>query len=210
LPPPDPGREPDPAIESALASTRRVGGAMLAAIGLRVGLSWVVRAINLAYLASDRMRGSSVADTERTLVAMSGAVGFAGIVLFLVWIYQAARNVRALGLDGLTLHPWMCVASFFIPIASIYLPYKAVAEIATASDANGRGRVPMFVPIWWLLFLAQGILAIAGSFLLGAGADIQDRVVVNVAAGALETGSLVALALTVRFIARAQEHWARH
>jgi hypothetical protein len=195
-------------LARSLASTGRLGVAMLATIGLRVGLGWVVRAIDLAYLASERVRGSWVVDTERALTSLSGLVGLLGIVLFLVWIYQAARNVRALGFEG-TMSPGMCVALFFIPVASLYLPYKAMFEITAASNPEGEGRAPMFVLVWWLLFLAQNALALTRTFLFGLSADIETRVAVDVAASALGTGAVVALFLTVRFITRGQEHWAR-
>jgi hypothetical protein len=198
----------DPALARSLASTRRVGVAMRATIGLRVGLGWAVRAIDLAYMASARVRGSWITDTERSLASLSGLVGLLGIVLFLVWIYQAARNVRALGFEG-TMSPGMCVASFFIPVASLYLPYKAMFEISAASNPEGEGRAPIFVLMWWLLFLAQNVLTLTRSFLFGLHADMETRVALDVAASALGTGAVVALFLTVRFIGRGQEHWAR-
>jgi Domain of unknown function (DUF4328) len=181
---------------------------MLATIGLRVGLDWIVRAIDVAYLASARVRESSVVDTQRIFGSLGALVGLVGIVLFLVWIYQAARNVRALGFEG-TMSPGMCVASFFIPVASLYLPYKAMFEIAATSDPEAEGRAPMFVIVWWLLFLAQNVLRLTRGFLFGVHADIETRVALDLAGSALGTGALVALFLTVRFIARGQEHWAR-
>jgi hypothetical protein len=206
--PPEESGARDPALARSIASTVRLGIAMVATIGVRVGLDWIVRVIDVAYLASVRVRGPSVADTQRIFSTLGTPVGLLGIVLFLVWIYQAARNVRALGFEE-TMSPGMCVASFFIPIASLYLPYKAMFEITAASDPDGEGRAPMFVIVWWLLFLAQNVLRFARGFLYDVHADIETRVALDLAGSALGTGALVALFLTVRFIGRGQEHWAR-
>jgi Domain of unknown function (DUF4328) len=186
-----------------------LGMIMLGTIGLDVALRWTVPAVDLLYLEDVAGAPEWGPAVERIAIAVENVVRWAAIVLFLVWIYRAARNVRALGRKGMTITPGWCVGWFFVPIAMLFMPYRAMREIAVTSDAEGKGQTPAFVLGWWLLFLGDRILSMVRGVVLDH-ADLATHIAFEVANDIVATAALVALFLTVRFISRGQEHWTRH
>jgi len=87
-------------------------------------------------------------------------------VLFLVWIYLANKNVRALGARGMEHTPGWCVGWFFVPIANLYMPYQAIREVYQASDPEAdalswpSSRVSSEIGQWWSLVILCGVLGI--------------------------------------------------
>jgi Domain of unknown function (DUF4328) len=104
-----------------------------------------------------------------TMVAVIGLLGLVAMgvslgttIVFLLWTYQAAKNVRAFGQRGLEFTPGWAVGWWFVPIASFWLPYKALREIWRASDPDAVGaggtawvtrQVPTLFPLWWTTYL---------------------------------------------------------
>jgi hypothetical protein len=90
-------------------------------------------------------------------------------LLFVVlWIHQAAWNLRTLKASGLIYAPSLAALSFFIPIVNLFQPFSAIQEIWRASDPR-VARAPrswqqapysMTARIWWLAFLAAGALSL--------------------------------------------------
>ncbi len=80
-------------------------------------------------------------------------------VLFLVWIYGANRNARALGSRRMTFTPGWCVGWFFIPVGNTYKPLQAVIEIYKASDPDSnatnwkQSSDSALLPLWWLCLI---------------------------------------------------------
>lgn len=103
-------------------------------------------------------------------------------VFFLLWIHQAAKNVRAFGHEGLSFTPGWCVGWWFIPIASIWMPYLAVKEVWRASDPNAMraesptawttSPVPSTMPVWWATYVIAGFLGLGGG-VMNAFASVQ-------------------------------------
>lgn len=78
--------------------------------------------------------------------------------IFLYWLYQANQNVRYIGINDLEFTPGWAVGSFFIPILSLYWPYKVIKEMwkGTFSDSPNTWKqqtTPAMIGIWWLCFL---------------------------------------------------------
>jgi hypothetical protein len=186
-----------------------LGTVVLGAIGLDVALRWTIPAVDLLYLEDIAGAREWVPGVERVAIGVENVVRWAAIVLFLVWIYRAARNVRALGREGMTITPGWCVGWFFVPVAMLFMPYRAMGEIAATSDAQERGQVPTFVLGWWLLFVGDRILSVLRGIALGH-ADLATHITFAVANDLVATAALVALVMTVRFISRGQEYWSRH
>lgn len=88
----------------------------------------------------------------------------ATVITFLMWLYRAHQNLGAFGVAPHQLHyssGW-AVGSFFIPFASLVIPYRAIKELwrksmpdasAMFSDLNA----PAFFPLWWGLWIASNI-----------------------------------------------------
>ncbi len=80
-------------------------------------------------------------------------------VIFCFWMYRANKNTRMLGIVNLKFSPSLAVGSFFIPILSLYWPYKAIKEIwkgsfsETVSWQDGSSS-PLII-LWWLCFLVS-------------------------------------------------------
>ena len=61
--------------------------------------------------------------------------------------------------------PAWAVAWFFIPVANLFMPYRAMREIYRASEPTRFGRdwgdaeVPPMLPLWWGTWVALGVLA---------------------------------------------------
>jgi hypothetical protein len=106
-------------------------------------------------------------------------------VLFLMWMYQATKNVHAFGRIGLRFTPGWSVGWWFIPFASMVMPYQALKEIFRASapaadgatDANltwSAGSVPITFPLWWGTYLTNGFVGLA-AVVVAVGAALKQE-----------------------------------
>jgi hypothetical protein len=84
-------------------------------------------------------------------------------VCFLIWLYRANANVRALGADDMMGSPGLGVAWFFIPLANLFMPYMTVRDVWRASarprDWQGESAAATIL-LWWIAWLAAGIMGI--------------------------------------------------
>lgn len=91
-------------------------------------------------------------------------------VSFLGFKIRAARNLRALNVPGLQYDPWWAVASYFIPVVNLVVPYRAMREILVASTPGPSLESPPDTPAltaWWSLWLtsaAVGFLLLRSLF----------------------------------------------
>lgn len=100
---------------------------------------------------------------------LSSGIGIGIIIIFLLWIHQAAKNVRAFGQQMLEITPGWAVGWWFIPFANMWMPFKAVREIWRASDPDAVTRTgegtswtsrpssPLLV-LWWIAYQLNGII----------------------------------------------------
>lgn len=88
-------------------------------------------------------------------------------VLFLRWTALATRNAHALSGGTTRYRPAWAVGSYFVPIANLWVPYRAMRETFRVSNP-GRGDYGRPAPqtrlvgAWWSLWLLVGVL---GQFL---------------------------------------------
>ncbi len=78
-------------------------------------------------------------------------------IIFLMWIYRANVNARALGARDMTFKPGWSVGWFFVPILSLYKPFYAVQEIWKASIPGSQAwqsrRAGGVVGAWWTFWI---------------------------------------------------------
>jgi hypothetical protein len=79
-------------------------------------------------------------------------------IFFLRWTYLANRNAHSLTVASMKYTPGWAVGWHFIPIASLWKPYRAMQEMFRASDpARSNGEVPKQAPrivsVWWLAWI---------------------------------------------------------
>jgi len=113
---------------------------------------------------------------------------------FGMWIYRAAKNVRALGATDLRSSPGWAVGSYFVPFVNLFVPFTAMREIWRASVDPGNWTAAPSTPLlgwWWFLWLAAAISGQAAQIMVGRASSIEMA----------ETGSLVALAQSLFHLA---------
>src|SRR5579863_1150161 len=98
-------------------------------------------------------------------LAVNGAIPLILAIVVFFWIYRAAVNARRLGAANLRHSPGWAVGWFFVPIANLGMPYRAMGEIWRASADPARWqeqRVPSLLRWWWFLGLFASIAALWG------------------------------------------------
>jgi hypothetical protein len=83
---------------------------------------------------------------------LSGAVGMAVAVLFLLWFSRSAHNALALRLPARR-EPAAGVAGFIIPIINLWWPYQSMSDLLPPGDA----RRPLVLR-WFLLWMVGGLI----------------------------------------------------
>lgn len=82
-------------------------------------------------------------------------------IMFLIWEYRACFNNWSFGYAGLTYTPGWSVGWWFIPFASLILPYRAMGEIwyASLKIENWKGKpAPEFITAIWVYLIIGGVL----------------------------------------------------
>jgi hypothetical protein len=181
------------AVDNASRRARQVVGAVLVS-GV---LSALRRTDALAFVIRDGEGRGAVGAPVRIAVALPHAAQLAAAVLFLLWLYRAVSNTRALGV-ALEWGPGQSVLAFLIPIVSLVLPYYVMKALYRASDPTKLADAPRFrerddfgyrdgareplppatwtfpAPIlaWWVLFDAVGLSGVfIPSFIRGHAID---------------------------------------
>lgn len=104
--------------------------------------AWVVLAASLVAgvaLAVWLVAYSQFAESPM-MIAVSGIAGMIGylaflpsVVLVMVWFYMAHANLHRAGIGGLNYTPGWATFSFFVPVANLFVPYRAMRELANRS-----------------------------------------------------------------------------
>lgn len=87
------------------------------------------------------------------------------VVYVCMWMYRANANARALGAVGMSVSPGWSAGWWFIPIANLWLPYRAMKEIyLTSQGTHWRRDVktsvnPPRLKWWWGLWLMGLIMS---------------------------------------------------
>lgn len=163
----------------------------------------------LAGGAATQENFASAARTTESLIAVSALLTVMSLVLAYVlagfWIYNAACNARALGARGFQNSPGWAVGWYAVPIASLFKPFEAMAEIYKASRSPvgwPLQKTPLLLRFWWGAWLIAGlggyIMAIAARELT-APADLVGATQLQMLDVVLE---LVASALFVTVVLR--------
>lgn len=145
------------------------------------------------------------------------------VVLFCVWLYRAYRNLAALGnpKPALQHSPGWAVGSFFVPIANLFIPYRAVRETWAKSDpaapdetyvAPVAPSAPAAMNLWWGFWVAANIVDNAAFRLTLNAKSPSARAAAEWVGAAGDVLAIVAAGLAiavVREISRRQEERSR-
>ncbi len=149
---------------------------------------------------------ASLGHVMGTLVGLVGLISLIGVVLlgtvvaFLIWLNRAAHNARVLYPGAFfSITPGWAVTWWFVPIAFLYKPYRAVQELWDAARPGGAA----LVGVWWCAFVMRAILS---RFTMNAAAGSG----FEVAYAAVNAVAAVLCIAVVRAISAAQaEAWVQ-
>jgi hypothetical protein len=141
------------------------------------------------------------------VAVLSSVVGLAVIVVYLIWIYRAYSNLRALNTGFLgKFTPGWAVGWWFIPFANLVMPYQVVRELyvnsAPAPTENGYPQMPnaSIVGLWWAAFILRGVLSWGSG--LGGGRSISSLESTLYWAGVTEILAVIAGILCIVIVRR--------
>jgi hypothetical protein len=111
-------------------------------------------------------------------VAIDGIVFLVCAGVFITWFFQAYKNLRRLGVQGLRYGNGWAIGAWFVPLLGLARPKEIANDIWRGSergaDVSGGWKqvpVPKLVHWWWGLFLAQGALVYIGQQMTQSGYD---------------------------------------
>ncbi|HTL82250.1 MAG TPA: DUF4328 domain-containing protein [Bacteroidia bacterium] len=104
---------------------------------------------------------------EHIMLAVIAGLSIYTIIFFLCWIGRAYSNLAELHVRGLAFSPGLAVGGWFIPLANLYIPYRAVSDIwkktnealcnFTKTEMKDETN-PAFS--WWTFWLIASIVPI--------------------------------------------------
>ena len=110
-----------------------------------------------------RMESGQIDSSSLGLLAIAGLIGIGffvafivTIVLYLMWLHRAYKNLQALG-QQTDYSPGWAVGYWFIPFINLVMPYKIVNELYEKSNFQGNNSSSI-VAIWWLTYILSGII----------------------------------------------------
>jgi hypothetical protein len=191
-----------------------VASSALLAVALANRIS-VVRDFRAGRFGDILQRARDADDFVRGASAVFVLTQVAIAVLFIIWLFRAAKNNEALGREGARFGPGWSIGSWFIPLANLVIPVLLVQDLWRGSNAGvargGRGwrNASGSALVWW--WWAAWILSIvrftySGSGLQSSGSldDIEtSNTVALVGVVFLAVAAVLALAV-VRALARRQ------
>jgi len=141
--------------------------------------------INRAIMGQAVTEAEAAANDNRQAAIGAGqtALYIAYLVVFLMWIYRANKNLRSLRAAGLSFTPGWAVGWFFVPVMNLFRPYQVVSEIWKASDPkvdmtdDTSWKAVATAPIvgcWWALFLISTFVANIALRLAFGGMELTD------------------------------------
>lgn len=128
---------------------------------------WAVDALTNAWSLSMMVSNSM----NRPLFIAMAVRGFAMAIgtlvflptaaLFLVWFHMAIANLYQAGLSGLRVRPAWAVGSFFVPVANLFVPFRAMRELWNRSHGEDEWQAEGAVGdvgTWWTCYIAGTLL----------------------------------------------------
>ena len=156
---------PYPAPFSSAHGRARIVKILLVVGAIATGLLLLAEAVSLAFPLTDEQElaenpmAIAIVFIVFLIAVFSLIIYLATIVFYLVWLYRAHDNLRALNPSRRLDHsPGWAVGSFFIPFVNLVVPYRAVKEVWQKSEPQDEAflaepETPAWFPIWWTFWL---------------------------------------------------------
>jgi len=90
-----------------------------------------------------------------------------GMIIFLIWVHRANKNLHAFQNPILRFSPGWAVGWFFVPIMWLFRPYQVLNEISKASNPDLDPNIhdvnhlpaSAIVGVWWAFFLISNYVS---------------------------------------------------
>jgi hypothetical protein len=110
-------------------------------------------------------------DLANAAFGIVGVLALATAIVFIVWMWRAAKNNEALGRMNPRLGPGWAIGGWFIPFANLVIPILIMQDLWRGSDptvARGdpgwrTGRGAALVGWWWALWILGAVRLFAGN-----------------------------------------------
>jgi len=145
------------------------------------------------YLASDDFM-FIVASLQLVLMLVTA-------IVFLMWVYRANANLRALSGVAMRFTPGWSVGWFFVPIMCVFRPYQVLREIWHVSHGT-TGTGHGVVTVWWALFILSGVASGGLSQVTASVEDTADFLASRVAYLVTDSIDVAGLAVTLVMVMR--------
>lgn len=89
---------------------------------------------------------------------------------FLIWLHRLTKNITEIHKKSLPYTPGWAVASFFIPVISLWRPYNHIKQIFIKCSQDIENQ--NFIKTWWILWLVSNWI---GRFVFGEAIDNWDK-----------------------------------
>lgn len=102
------------------------------------------------------------------------------------WTYRSMKNLRAMGYDT-TVSPGWAVGWHFIPVALLWMPFRAMAQIWRGSidgTPTGDATLPGSMRIWWACWVLGNGISFSAFQMQESGLAIDDFEQVKLGLGA--------------------------
>ena len=113
-------------------------------------LGRITTALMLTGALSAVMAASGQVPVDRTLVYIIQA---AAIFTLMLWTYRVYLNLGAfIGFTELRFGPGWAAVAYIVPIANLFVPYRALAELTSADTPTGALH-RLTLMLWWPVYL---------------------------------------------------------
>jgi hypothetical protein len=191
-----------------------IASSALLAVALANRIS-VVRDLKAGHFGNIIQRAEDADDFVSGASSIFVITQIAIVVLFIIWMFRAAKNNEALGRTGARFGPGWSIGSWFIPFANLVIPVLIMQDVWRGSNVGGRrGELnwratsgSALVAWWWVAWLASLVrFTYSGSGLHDSGSldDIETSNTIALVGVVFLAIAAVLAILVVRAVSRRQ------
>lgn len=163
-------QKPQPARKNPLPLARTLAAALWACIAADLLLAFTTWLdMGVMQMVEPTMGFDVFSDSYAGLESLlSGLSAILYLLAYLVaafltlkWIYRVNKNAKTLSPDK-EISPGWAVGWYFVPLAALYMPFKAMKEtwqISHSPNAWRQEPIPSLLRWWWGLLLVSSVLA---------------------------------------------------
>lgn len=193
--------------------------------GIVMLLDWASLLILLVTADSNNLNAppSAAVSSLESASSFIGIANFAVLVYTAVyvckWMYRGTKNMLALGMSSTRVSPGWAVGWWFIPIACLWMPYRAMSDIYKVSKNNSGIRFSAYdndntVGWWWtywLLPVAIGLLAgiLTLALISSNGFNLEGIIVISMISGGLSYACNIMSAMLLMRILENVNEWQK-